>query len=652
MSARLHQTDMRRFFMTFKLFWKGFFVLGCVFLGTNLSQAENTYLQSLIHEAHQKNLSHDPIWLGLLHYHPVYFGSMKSDIDGDNFFLSKNGRHEPEAELNATLTSFFDPVSSDTDTQHPQCAYPARYAWLKDQLHFTSNLPEHPCPRFEAWENNIRPESVSIVFASYYMNNPASMYGHTFLQLGRKGQLKGERLLDYTVNFAALTNTVSGLDFAIRGLAGGYRGGFSTTPYYMKVQKYNNLESRDLWEYELNVSSAGVDRLARHLWELGNTTIAYYFLNKNCSYQLLPLLEVAEPSRNLSSRFRFRAIPLDTLRSVLSEPEFAVERRYRPSYLQLMIWRNSKLNKAESKLASDFVTKPEAPVETMLMNYAPDRQVLILDSAYDYLRYKTGFQREKTEVVQQLERRILLARNKIPLDAVKEPPWIPDPEPPEAAHPTARVAAWFGATKDSSFEEFSIRPAFHDLENDPTGFTPGSELEMFSLRVRYENQHGKAHLEELTAINIKSLSPWEGWIHKPSWKFKFGFDTAHDLDRSPESALYFGGHGGSGLTFSSHKLNDAMLYAMIEVDAGIGGIFRDDYRVGAGPSIGILLSPIRKYRIHFNGSVFRYGLGNISTVNNLKLVQAVDITHTQELRLTLSRQNAYSEIMGSFNLYY
>jgi uncharacterized OsmC-like protein len=43
------------------------------------------------------------------------------------------------------------------------------------------------------------------------------MYGHTFLQLGRKGQLRGEHLLDYTVNFSALTNNNSGIDFAVKG---------------------------------------------------------------------------------------------------------------------------------------------------------------------------------------------------------------------------------------------------------------------------------------------------------------------------------------------------------------------------------------------------------------------------------------------------
>ena len=78
-----------------------------------------------------------------------------------------------------------------------------------------------------------------------------------------------------------------------------FRGRFSTMPYYIKVQEYNNLESRDLWEYPLHLTRPQVDLLVRHLWELGQTSMAYYFFNRNCSYQLLPLLEAAAPDLNI-----------------------------------------------------------------------------------------------------------------------------------------------------------------------------------------------------------------------------------------------------------------------------------------------------------------------------------------------------------------
>src|SRR5688572_16379463 len=187
------------------------------------------------------------------------------------------------------------------------------------------------------------PEGLTMVFASYYLNNPASMYGHTFFEINRP-DTRG--LLDYTINFAAYPDTTNGILFAIKGLTGGYPGRFSTMPYYMKVQEYNNLESRDLWEYPLQLDSPSMDRLIRHLWEMGQASMGYYFFNKNCSYQLLPLLEVANPSLHVVERFKFKAIPADTLRAVITQPHLARPVRLRPSHVSKMLWARSALSKS------------------------------------------------------------------------------------------------------------------------------------------------------------------------------------------------------------------------------------------------------------------------------------------------------------------
>jgi hypothetical protein len=37
-------------------------------------------------------------------------------------------------------------------------------------------------------------------------------------------------------------------------LTGQYPGEYSIMPYYRKVKEYGDFESRDLWEYELNLT--------------------------------------------------------------------------------------------------------------------------------------------------------------------------------------------------------------------------------------------------------------------------------------------------------------------------------------------------------------------------------------------------------------
>ena len=90
-------------------------------------------------------------------------------------------------------------------------------------------------------------------------------------------------------------------------------------PYYLKVREYTDLENRDIWEYELNLSPEEIDRLLMHAWELGPIHFDYYFFDENCAYHLLGLLEAARPDLELTKGFRWWAIPSDTVREVVKQ---------------------------------------------------------------------------------------------------------------------------------------------------------------------------------------------------------------------------------------------------------------------------------------------------------------------------------------------
>ncbi len=56
------------------------------------------------------------------------------------------------------------------------------------------------------------------------------------------------------------------------------------------------MEQRDLWEYRTNLTEAEVRRMTLHILEMQGIYTDYYFLDENCSYDLLFLLEAARPS--------------------------------------------------------------------------------------------------------------------------------------------------------------------------------------------------------------------------------------------------------------------------------------------------------------------------------------------------------------------
>ena len=150
---------------------------------------EVRYLEELVEGARQKGLAEQRQWLALGHYRHGLFGSgWISVIDSRDFFLAPAGRKDPKAELEATIAGFFAPPSNNLKTQHPQCAYVARYQWLKAQLAFDpARLPEQPCADFREWYEAIDPAQVTLVFPAANLNQPSSLFGHTLLRIDRTG---------------------------------------------------------------------------------------------------------------------------------------------------------------------------------------------------------------------------------------------------------------------------------------------------------------------------------------------------------------------------------------------------------------------------------------------------------------------------------
>src|SRR5689334_10298329 len=227
-------------------------------------KADPSYLPELLAAIKTRSLAEERGWLRLGHWRKGLLSGWESEADGPAMFLSPQGKHDPAAELEATLTGFFattEPAPegatlADPSLEHPMCRFPARFAWLAAAVPLDLNrLPPRSCPRFEAFWRKVSARSVTLVFSSYYLNNPASAFGHTFLRLNKEEVAHGgERLdlIDQAVDFAAVTDTSNAILYAFEGVFGFFRGQFSARPYFYKVREYADFESRDLWEYELN----------------------------------------------------------------------------------------------------------------------------------------------------------------------------------------------------------------------------------------------------------------------------------------------------------------------------------------------------------------------------------------------------------------
>lgn len=555
-----------------------------------------------------------PAWIRLGHWKKTLFGAWVSDAKREGFFLSPRGRTDPRAELEAFLAALFEP-DPGAQPQHARCLFPARTEFAVARLGLDLDaIPRADCSRFEDWKKLMAPTSVSLIFASAYMNNPASMFGHTFLRLERKGE-SDPRLLDNTLNFAAETGEDGGMLFAVKGLVGLYPGKYTVAPYYMKVQEYNNIESRDLWEYRLALTREETDRLAAHAWEMGPAEFPYYFFSKNCSYQLMPALDAAAPTRpELLPGTPAIVGPVDTLRAALASPGLIASVRYRPAHATTMRQRRSLLDAPERAAAEDFVRGRFAAGDVKLAALPEERRGVVLDAAQDYILYKEGFSPDAPEKVRAHEREILVRRARAP-GKLEDPPAPRWAIPPDEQHKRKRLIVGGGARRGSGFADIAWRPGYHDLLDSPRGYVPGAQIYGFATRLRYDGERRKLHLREFTVVEVLSTSPWDPWMRKPSWTVGTGLETAYEKGQSPERSLIYEGHLGTGV---AGEAGPVQAWGLVVSEGGAGPVLREGWRIGGSLRLGLAADLAPRWRALVEGALSGYAFGDRTPNHRLR----------------------------------
>ena len=608
-----------------------------------VSAADNAYLQELVGQARAKHLAQRTEWLNLLHFKPyVYRPGWRSLADDPDFFNAPNGKHDAQAELDATLASFFSDVQETDKVQNPQCRFIARYHWLKGELHFDpARLPEQPCKRFYQWRASLDPYAITLVFPAAYLNNPASMYGHTLLRIDGKDQDEQTRLLAYTISYAAGTNDTNGLVFAVKGLFGGYPGVFSIMPYYIKVRQYSDIENRDIWEYSLTLTPEEIDLLLMHTWELGPTRFNYYFFDENCAYYLLSLLDVARPGLNLTDQFRWWAIPSDTVRAVAETPGLVKQVIYRPATATVIHQRLRYLDPQERRIAKDLAEQKIPPTAERVRALPPVDQAKVLELGYDYADYEKATGRGKAADPQGM-RDLLLARSR--LDVPSQRPEVPEPAVrPDQGHKTSRLALGVGSRGGRQFEELRLRPTYHDLVDDDGGYTRGAQIEFFDMAFRHYRGDDRVRLEHFTPLDIISLTPRDEFFHPISWKVNVGWTREHFADN--DEPLVFKMGAGPGLAYNMPGSYDghSVYYGYLEASIEVGKRFDKDYALGAGPNIGWLTDLSDRWRVNLYARALRYGLGDAHDERQLVLEQRYTLSRQSAVRFGLFRKQEFQD---------
>lgn len=565
-------------------------------------------------------------------------------VDSRDFYNAPDGKNDPQAELDGTLRAFFSEAEETDEVQHPQCRFPARYAWLAGELGFDQGrMPRPQCRRYRDWRSALDAKQLTLVFASAYLDNPGSMYGHTLLRIDAADQDERTRLLAYSISFAAATNETNGLIFAVKGLFGGYPGVFAMLPYYVKVREYSDLENRDLWEYELDLSPEELERVLRHAWELLPAYFEYYFFDENCSYHLLALLQVARPDLELTAPFRLWALPVDTVRALTDQPGLVKRIVYRPARSTIIAERLARMQPEERRMARDLGLGTLNADDVALRALPPERAARVVEAGYDYLNYRRTTGTSEVKDGGALARDLLVARSQI--DAPSQTPRIETPVRPDEGHRTARMSTGAGRRDRQGFLELGVRPTYHDIVDDDAGYIGGAQIEFFQLRARrYEG--ASARIESFIPVNIFSLSPRDEFVQRKSWRVAAGWQRS--MTRSGAEPLAVAADGGLGGAWRAGRV--ARVYASAEGAARAHEQFEKGYSLGLGARIGALVDPAPRWRVHAYAQQLGSVAGERVDPGALVLEQRFSLTRDLALRFDLSHQNEAGRSFDSGSL--
>lgn len=502
-------------------------LLGLLIVGEAFASPDSAVLN-----ATSRRLDTDQYWLDLVQYERGPLSGHRSLVTSSTFFLDKkNGPTSPQAELEATIRSFYEPVT-DTPSKHPTCQFPMRRAWLVEQgVLVDSELPHPVCKSLDEWYKPGQYQSVSIVFATGYLKNPASYFGHLFLKFNSHPVRSEQNITNRTVNYGA---DVSAHDnpvvYALKGLTGRYVGVYSQNDFFEQTSFYGSNQLRDLWEYELDLTPQEVEAIALRIWELFGESYHYYFFNQNCAYFIVDPIE-KELGVNLLPRNLPYSLPkhaIEGITKVRTREGRPLVRDvvFIPSRQSVFYHKYVELDAGEKRIFTRLIAPPEWPFQDSAYASSSERtKKKLLDVLMDYNAYiHAGEWRNEEE--ERKHRELLLER--LRLEQFREGDHVFRPieaRAPSEAPPTTMIGA-AGVFRSEPSGEFvlRVRPANHDLLSSNVGRAPNSALQVFDLSLGASDDG--VRIANFDLLNIQALNtsttglPGDGSF---AWSVRFGY---------------------------------------------------------------------------------------------------------------------------------
>ncbi|HIF17902.1 MAG TPA: DUF4105 domain-containing protein [Cycloclasticus sp.] len=495
----------------------------------SVSNADDSDVNQIIQLAKELRLSKHPSWIKLMHYEQSAGGSSSfvSAIHDESFFNSKDGAFNSSAELEATIKALQKPLAGMLVDDHPQCKFPARLLLLKRLLgNATNNILKISCPKYDKWTLNNSIKSISIVYASGFLGNPASYYGHVLLKLNSNRSNGDARLFDPSVNYGAIIPpNEDPITYIAKGIFGGYDGGFTQTDYYFHNRNYGELELRDIWEYEINLEQWEVDFIVAHAWEVLRKRYTYYFFRKNCAYRLAELLEIVDGVSVIPSNPFFmlpRALLQNMYGSHIHQKPLISSVDYRPSRQSRFYKKFNLLNSSERSEIRRIIESGKGFEGEMNSALTINSKVKVVDTVFDYYQFAKFTEIMSEDDADNLHQKALVQRFKLPPRSKGTDKSSIDLPHKGRKSSYARLGVTYNESLGNGYS-ILIRPAYYDVLDAASGQVKDSALTMGEVGLFA--QSGALRINHVDILKIESVNTASTGLpgdKSKAWKIKLG----------------------------------------------------------------------------------------------------------------------------------
>ena len=495
----------------------------------NAGSLHEKQLKKLIAEALSTKIANQSGWRKLVHYgrdedNP---NGLQSAVHSQEFFLSKHGRFNPEDELVATLRAFAKESGQDPNT-HAQCIFPGRYLWLSSVLDLNGAcLPVVKCDLFEKWSRGGAIYSVSVLFATGYLGNPASYYGHTLIKFNSSSEIQSD-LLDVSVNYGAIVPpNEDPFSYMLKGAFGGYDGGFSHIQFYFHNHNYGELELRDVWEYELKLNRFQVALIVAHSWELLGKKFTYHFFKRNCAYRVAEIIELIDGVDVIPREMPWTFPQTFMMRlndQQVNDHPLVSQIRYHPSRQTRLYNKFDYLNNQEKQTLAQIIEDIDLLDGESFMQHDDTSKLKIIEVLQDYYQFRSDPKDVKEGSVNPVKvnyDRVLAERFNLPVGKVFKETYLSSP-PHKSRRPSA-IRMGVVDNEQHTGLSIKIRPSYYDSLDADVGHVAYSSLVMFDTKLTYlENSLRLRYMDIMKVESVNSAKTGLPGDSGRAWKIRMG----------------------------------------------------------------------------------------------------------------------------------